>query len=70
MTNKEVKDRIKLFYEAFDVQKDCLVEELEKAALTSVALERLVEQYQLGSMAYYYKGTGNADNEDCFYNSR
>jgi L-arabinose isomerase len=64
VTNKEVTDRIKLFYEAFDVQKDCSVEELEKAALTSVALERLVEQYQLGSMAYYYKGTGNADNED------
>ncbi|MBA2760407.1 MAG: arabinose isomerase, partial [Segetibacter sp.] len=64
VTKKEVTDRIKLFYEAFDVQEDCSVEELEKAALTSVALERLVKQYQLGSMAYYYKGTGNADNED------
>jgi len=24
----------------------------------------LVEQHRLGSLAYYYKGTGNADNED------
>jgi L-arabinose isomerase len=46
------------------VQEDCALEELEKAAVTSVALDRLVEQYRLGSMAYYYKGTGNIDNEE------
>ena len=39
-------------------------EELEQAAKTSVALIKLVQQYQLGSMAYYYKGTGIEENED------
>ncbi|WP_411273249.1 arabinose isomerase [Daejeonella sp.] len=61
---QEVTDRIKLFYKTFDVQEECSVEELKKSAITSVALERLVEQYKLGSMAYYYKGTGNMENEE------
>ncbi len=62
--NQDIQHRLKLFQEVFDVQSDCSPEELEKAAATSVALDRLVEQYKLGSMAYYYKGTGNADNEE------
>lgn len=61
---KEIKERVQLFYEAFDVQEDCAQHELEKAAITSVALDRLVAKYKLGSMAYYYKGTGNDDNEE------
>lgn len=64
VTTTEIASRIKLFHSTFDVQEDCQKEELEKAAITSVALDRLVEKYQLGSMAYYYKGTGNADNEE------
>jgi L-arabinose isomerase len=64
VTPGEVKDRLKLFEETFDVQSDCGQEELEKAAITSVALDRLVALHQLGSIAYYYKGTGNADNEE------
>jgi len=64
VTASEIAARVKLFYDKFDVQVDCPATELEKAAITSVALNRLVEKYQLGSMAYYYKGTGNADNEE------
>ena len=60
----EAKERVKLFYEAFDVQPDCPVEELEKAAMTSIALDKLVAKHKLGSMAYYYKGTGNIENEE------
>jgi L-arabinose isomerase len=37
---------------------------LEKAAITSVALDKLVAIHELGSMAYYYKGTGNPENEE------
>ena len=59
-----MKQRLQYFYEVFDVQEDCAVDDLEKAAVTSVALDKLVEQYKLGSLAYYYKGTGNADNEE------
>jgi len=58
------EERIELFYEAFDIQNDCSKEELEKAAVTSVALDKLIDQYKLGSMAYYYKGTGNDENEE------
>ncbi|WP_428658276.1 arabinose isomerase [Runella sp.] len=61
---KESAERLQLFYESFDVQADCSLEELEKAAITSVALDRLVTKHKLGSMAYYYKGTGNPENEE------
>lgn len=64
VTTAEMKERLALFYDAFDVQTDCSVEELEKAAATSLALDRLVAKHKLGSMAYYYKGTGNIDNEE------
>ncbi|HVV73778.1 MAG TPA: arabinose isomerase, partial [Verrucomicrobiae bacterium] len=36
----------------------------ERAARTSVALDQLVRDHKLGSLAYYYMGTGNAENED------
>ena len=61
---KEIQERIKYFYEAFDIQPGCSKEELERAAKTSVALDKLVDKYRLGSMAYYYKGSGVGDNED------
>lgn len=64
VSGEEIKDRVALFSTAFDVQPDCAVSELERAARTSVALDRLVAKYRLGSMAYYHKGTGNAENED------
>jgi L-arabinose isomerase len=63
VSGAEIKGRVALFYEAFDVQPDCPAADLEAAAVTSVALDRLVADYGLGSMAYYYKGTGNPDNE-------
>lgn len=59
-----IDDRVSLFKDVFDVQADCSLQELERAAKTSLALDLLVKQYQLGSMAYYYKGTGNIDHED------
>lgn len=60
----EINNRLKLFHEVFEVQSDCPADDLAKAAVTSVALDRLVEKHKLGSMAYYYKGTGNPDNEE------
>jgi L-arabinose isomerase len=60
----EADQRLDLFYDAFDVQQDCPLDDLRKAAITSVALDRLVQKHKLGSLAYYYKGTGNPDNEE------
>jgi L-arabinose isomerase len=56
--------RLQHFKERFEIQGDCPQEELERAARTSVALDRLVEIHKLGSLAYYYKGRGNVANED------
>ena len=60
----EITTRVAEFHEQFDVQADCPADELARAARTSVALDRLVAEHRLGSMAYYYMGTGNAENED------
>jgi L-arabinose isomerase len=56
--------RVAEIHEAFDVQPDCSPVELERAARTSLAMDRLVDKHQLGSLAYYYMGTGIPENED------
>ena len=64
ITDTQVTDRVALFSREFEIQPDCAQSELQRAARTSVALDSLVKKYQLNSLAYYYKGTGNVDNED------
>jgi L-arabinose isomerase len=64
VTAEEISARVAEFQTTFEVQADCSEPELERAARTSVALDRLVEIHDLGSLAYYYMGTGNAENED------
>jgi L-arabinose isomerase len=64
VTAPQIQERVALFRQSFDVQPDCPAEELARAAKTSVALDWLVEQHQLGSLAYYHMGTGSAENED------
>ncbi|HEX5472203.1 MAG TPA: hypothetical protein VFW73_09965 [Lacipirellulaceae bacterium] len=64
VSTAEISDRVARFYDAFDVQPDCPQQELERAARTSLALDRLVHNKRLGSLAYYYMGAGNAENED------
>jgi L-arabinose isomerase len=59
-----VAQRIQEFQKSFDIQSDCSLQELERAARTSIALDDLVDQHRLGSLAYYYQGTGNPDNEE------
>lgn len=60
----EKQKKIAEFNEVFDVQEDCSAFELGRAAATSVALDKLIEKYNLGSLAYYHKGSGNEPNED------
>jgi L-arabinose isomerase len=60
----QIQKRVADFRGSFDVQPDCAQDELLRAARTSVALDRLVEVHKLGSLAYYYKGTGNTENQD------
>src|SRR5262249_1196895 len=55
-SRRAINSRITLFSKVFDVQPDCPKAELERAACTSVALDQLVRNHDLGSMAYYYMG--------------
>jgi len=64
VSENEIVHRIEQFHAEFDVQPDCPQEELHRAARTSVALDAFVARYDLDLMAYYYKGSGVAANED------
>lgn len=58
-----VEARLAEFRAVFDIQADCAAEDLAEAARTSVALDALVADRRLGSLAYFYSGTGVAENE-------
>lgn len=58
----ELEDKLSEFNEKFEVSTECSSEELERAAKTSVALDKLIEKHNLGSMAYYYEGSGEHEN--------
>jgi L-arabinose isomerase len=64
VSDEEVAARVEEFRLHFDVQPDCAVEELARAARTSVALDRFVGVHDLQSLAYYYMGSGVPANED------
>lgn len=64
ISQAEIAERVAEFYQVFDVQPDCPAEDLADAARTAIALDAMVADYQLGSMAYYYKGTGVTENEN------
>ena len=59
-----IDSKIKAFNETFDIDKDCPVEKLRVAARTASALDLLISKYDLGSVAYYHKGTGIPANEE------
>jgi L-arabinose isomerase len=62
--DRAVAARMKEFHEHFDVQPDCDLKELERAARTSLALDEFVASHDLHSLAYYYEGSGNTANQD------
>lgn len=64
VSQSEIEHRVQLFHDTFEVMDDCSEAELQRAARTSVAMDCLVQKYKLGSVAYYYMGSGNLPNED------
>jgi len=64
LTTKQIAGKLAEFKRVFEIQPDCSHEELKRAARTSVALDRLVAQKELGSLAYYHMGTGQEEHED------
>ncbi len=63
-TGAEVDAKIAEFKKDFVVSPDCPQDEVERAARTSVALDKLVAAHNLGSMAYYYEGIDANEYED------
>lgn len=63
VSDAEIAARVAEFHEVFAVQPDCPAADLADAARTAVALDRLVADYRLGSMAYFHKGTGVGECE-------
>ena len=64
VTVAELSTKLKEFSDRFDVSPQCEQTELERAAQTAVALDKLVAARQLGSMAYYYEGHAGNDYEN------
>jgi L-arabinose isomerase len=60
----EVDEKLKEFNNTFEVIDACEEEELVRAAKTSIALDKLVENHDLGSLAYYYEGENANEYEN------
>lgn len=64
VTEMEIQEKRKIFTSVFDVVSSCSEKELNRAACTSVALDKLVKKYNLGALAYYYEGCPGNDYEN------
>ncbi len=64
VTANEIAAKLRDIRSSFDVSPECSASELERAARTAVALDHLVAEKRLGSMAYYYEGTPGSEEED------
>ncbi len=63
-TDSEIQLKIQEFHTAFEVSKECEPVEIERAAQTSIALDKLVKNRNIGSMAYYYEGEPGNEYEN------
>ncbi|HQK37903.1 MAG TPA: L-fucose/L-arabinose isomerase family protein, partial [Bacteroidales bacterium] len=64
VTKEQLDAKIAEFHTAFDVVPECDPAEIERAACTSVALDKLVTVHQLDSLAYYYEGQPGNEYEN------
>lgn len=61
VTKQELQAKLDEFALSFDILDECEQAELERAAYTAVAMDKLIKTNDLGSLAYYYEG--EAGNE-------
>lgn len=64
VTEEDVKDKLDEFNVCFDIDSQCEPYELDRAARTSIALDRLIDAHDLGAMAYYYEGYAGNEYEN------
>ena len=63
-TDEKIQHKVAEFNSVFNVSVECETSEIERAARTSVALDTLVEEHNLGAMAYYYEGESGNEYEN------
>jgi L-arabinose isomerase len=64
VTEHEIMEKLAEFRSTFEVLKECDQVEQVRAAKTSVALDKLVKEHNLSSLAYYYEGTAGNEYEN------
>jgi L-arabinose isomerase len=64
VTKADILLKIEEFKSAFAVAPECELAEIERAARTSLALDALIKNRNLGSMAYYYEGERGNEYEN------
>ena len=64
VTAEATEKKLAKIHEEFQVLDECPASELRRAARTAVALDQLIEQFQLGSLCYYYEGREGNVYED------
>ncbi|WP_396635709.1 hypothetical protein [Maribacter sp. R77961] len=64
VTDLEVDEKLSEFRKTFEVVDACEDAELIRAAKTSIALDKLIENHDLGSLAYYYEGENGNEYEN------
>lgn len=64
VTENEIDAMLAEFRHMFDINANCSLTELNRAARTSAALHKMVNKYDLGSLAYYYEGQPGNEFED------
>ena len=64
LSPSEVSEKKEEFHRIFEVSAECEPSEIDRAARTSAALDRLVERRGLNSLAYYYEGESGNEYEN------
>jgi L-arabinose isomerase len=64
VTKEETRLKKEEFDQIFEIVPECEDFEIERAARTSVALDKLVENRKLNSLAYYYEGESGNEYEN------
>ena len=64
VTEEDIRIKISQIEDEFEVLAECPAEEVQRAAKTAVALDRMVQDLKLGSLCYYYEGQPGNEYED------
>lgn len=64
VSDAEIKEKLAQFSQEFMVSPECEPAELERAAKTSCALDKMVQEKHLNGLAYYYEGVSGNEHEN------